>query len=154
MKKLQNKVLTENTVLIVDTENFQVIGAKYKKIVNIFSKNKAKLQSFKIHPLRFIFSIFILQPDYLIQELACLLAINFEVHYLKYFILEFPIKYNQYKDQLYSLKKNIRCSRFKYKHMKNWINKAYRLRKTKDEQQCTRLKNDFIGSEIFFREFF
>lgn len=48
MKKLQNKVLTKNTTLIVDTENFQVTGAKYKKIVNIFSKNKAKIQSFKI----------------------------------------------------------------------------------------------------------
>ena len=30
-------------MLMVDTENFQIIGAKYKKIVNIFLKNKAKL---------------------------------------------------------------------------------------------------------------
>ena len=44
--------------------------------------------------LKFIFSVFILQPDYLVQEFVCLLAIDFGVHYPRNFIFGFPVNYN------------------------------------------------------------
>ena len=103
------------------------------------------------NPLRFIFSIFISQPDYLVQEFACPLAINFRVHYLKDFIFRFPVNYNQCKDQLCSLRERVGCSGFKHEHMENWINRVYGLQKTEGEQQCTRLNDNFIRSKIFFR---
>jgi len=45
-------------------------------------------------PLRFVSSVFIPQPDYLIQKFACLLAIDFEVHYLRNFVFGLSINYN------------------------------------------------------------
>ena len=43
LKKLWDEVLAEDTILMAGTKNSQVIGTKYKKIVNIFSENKARL---------------------------------------------------------------------------------------------------------------
>ena len=45
-------------------------------------------------PFRFVSSVFILEPDYLIQEFACPFAINFRVYYLRNFIFRFPINYD------------------------------------------------------------
>jgi len=70
-------------------------------------------------PLRFIFGVFIPQPDYLIQELACPSAINFGVHYPRDFILRFPINYNQYRSWLCFFRKNIECGEFEHRHMEN-----------------------------------
>lgn len=47
MKKLWNEILAENITLMASTENLQVTGAKHKEIVDIFSKNEARLQSSK-----------------------------------------------------------------------------------------------------------
>ena len=99
-------------------------------------------------------SIFISQPDHLVQEFTYPLAINFRIHYLRNFIFWFPINYDQSGGQLYSFGESVGCSRFKHGHMENWMNRAYRLWKTESERQSTRLGSDFIRSEIFFREFF
>ena len=45
-------------------------------------------------PLKFIFSVFILWPDHLVQEFTYLSAINFRVHYLENFIFGFSVNYN------------------------------------------------------------
>ena len=104
-------------------------------------------------PFGFVSSIFISQPDHLIQEFACLLAINFRIHYLRNFIFGFSVNYDQSGGQLYSLGESIGCNRFKHGHMEDWINRAYGLWKMESEQQSTKLGNNFVGSEIFFREF-
>ena len=36
LKKLWDKVLAEDIILMAGTENSQIVGAKYKDIVNIF----------------------------------------------------------------------------------------------------------------------
>ena len=77
--------------------------------------------------LRFIFDVFILQLDYLVQELACLLAINFGVYYLRDLILEFTVNYNWCRVQLSSLEEKIGCSKFQYRYMENWIDRVHRL---------------------------
>jgi len=40
LKKLQDKILTEDATLMVDTENSQVVWAKCKEITNISSEDK------------------------------------------------------------------------------------------------------------------
>jgi len=42
LKKLLDKVLTEEFILIESIEVFWITGTKYKKIMEIFSENKAK----------------------------------------------------------------------------------------------------------------
>ena len=101
-----------------------------------------------------IFSVFIPQPDHLIQELVCLSVINFGVYYLRNFIFRFSINYYWSRSQLYSFRERVGHNRFKHKHMENWMDRAYRLWETENEQQCTRLENDFVGSKIFFGELF
>jgi len=44
LKKLWNKVLAKNTILMISTENSQITGAKHKEVVDIFSEDKTKLQ--------------------------------------------------------------------------------------------------------------
>ena len=68
-------------------------------------------------PFGFVSSVFILEPDYLIQEFACPLAINFRVHYLRNFIFRFSINYDWSRDWLYSLRESVRCGRFKHGHI-------------------------------------
>ena len=43
--------------------------------------------------------------------------------------------------------------RFEHGHIENWMNRVHGLWKAEGKQLYTRLSNDFIGSEIFFREF-
>jgi len=43
LKKLWNKVLTENATLLESTETPQIVEAKYKKLTNIFSKDETGL---------------------------------------------------------------------------------------------------------------
>jgi len=45
-------------------------------------------------PLRFIFNVFILKLDHLVQKLLYLSAINFGVYYLRNFVLRFLVNYN------------------------------------------------------------
>ena len=44
LKKLQDKVLAEDATLIASTKNSQIVGAKYKEVVNIFLEDKIELQ--------------------------------------------------------------------------------------------------------------
>jgi len=53
---------------------------------------------------------------------------------------------------LFSLGKRVGHGRFKHGHIENRIDRAHRLWKAESEQQYTRLGNDFIEFEIFFRE--
>ena len=62
-----------------------------------------------------------------ISELVYPSVIDFGVYYLRNFIFRFPINYNWYRSQLYFLRKRVEHSRFKYEHMENWIDRAYRL---------------------------
>jgi len=68
---------------------------------------------------RFISSIFIPQPDYLVQEFACPSAIDFRVHYLRNFIFRFSVNYNWSGNWLYSFGENVGCSRFEHGHIKD-----------------------------------
>jgi len=43
LKKLWDKVLAEDIILIAGTENSQIVGAKYKDIVKIFLENEVEL---------------------------------------------------------------------------------------------------------------
>ena len=104
-------------------------------------------------PFRFISSVFIPQPDHLIQEFTCPLAIDFRVHYLRNFIFRFPINYDWSRGWLYSFGESVECGGFKYGHMEDWMNRAHRLWKTESERQSARLRDDFVGSKIFFGEF-
>ena len=45
-------------------------------------------------PFGFVSSIFIPELDHLVQEFACLLAINFRIHYLRNFIFRFLVNYD------------------------------------------------------------
>ena len=71
------------------------------------------------NPFRFVSSVFISQPDYLIQEFACPLAINFRIHYLRNFIFRFPINYNWSRGQLYSLRESVEYSRFEHRYIED-----------------------------------
>ena len=42
-EKTLGQVLAEDTILIAGTENPQVVRAKHKKVVNIFSEDEARL---------------------------------------------------------------------------------------------------------------
>ena len=42
LKKLWNKILVEDAVLMENGENLQVVETKYKKVINIFLKNKTR----------------------------------------------------------------------------------------------------------------
>ena len=44
LKKLHDKVLTEKAALKEDAKVYQIARTKYKKIINIFSENKAEQQ--------------------------------------------------------------------------------------------------------------
>ena len=46
------------------------------------------------NPFRFVFSVFIPQPDHLVQEFTYPSVIDFKVHYLRNFIFRFSINYN------------------------------------------------------------
>ena len=74
---------------------------------------------------RFIFSVFISQPDHLVQEFTYLLAIYFRVYYSRNFIFRFPINYNWNRGWLCSLGEKIRHGGFKCEHMENWMNRAH-----------------------------
>jgi len=54
---------------------------------------------------------------------------------------------------LYSLRESVGCGRFEYGHMEDWINRVHRLWKLESEQWSARLRDNFIGSKIFFEEF-
>jgi len=43
LKKLWDKVLAKDVTLVANTENLQIVGAKYKEIVNILSEGEAEL---------------------------------------------------------------------------------------------------------------
>jgi len=43
LKKLQDKVLAKDATLIASTKNSQIVGAKYKEVVNIFLEDKIEL---------------------------------------------------------------------------------------------------------------
>jgi len=47
LKKLQDKVLAEDAILMAGTKNSQIVGAKYKEVVNIFLEDKMELQPSK-----------------------------------------------------------------------------------------------------------
>jgi len=81
----------------------------------------------------FISSVFIPYPDHLVQKFACLLAINFRIHYPRNFIFGFPINYDWSRGQLYSLGESVGHGGFKHGHMENWINRVYGLWKTESE---------------------
>ena len=55
--------------------------------------------------------------------------------------------------RLYSLRESVGCGRFEYGHMEDWINRVHRLWKLESEQWSARLRDNFIGSKIFFEEF-
>ena len=84
--------------------------------------------------LRFVSSVLITQPDHLVQEFACLLAIDFRVYYPRNFIFGFPINYNWSRGQLCSLREGIGCGRFEHGYIKNWMNRVHGLWKTESEQ--------------------
>ena len=79
--------------------------------------------------------------------------INFRIHYLRNFIFGFPINYNWSGSQLYSLGESVEHGRFEHGHMENWVNRVHGLWKTEGKQYSTRLGDDFVESEVFFREF-
>ena len=65
-------------------------------------------------PFRFISSVFIPQPDHLVQEFTCPSAINFGIHYPRNFIFGFPVNYDWSGGQLYSLGESVGCGGFEY----------------------------------------
>ena len=71
--------------------------------------------------------------DHIIQEPACLLVIDFEVHYLRNFILGFFADYNWYRSWLYFLREKVEHGRFEHGHMENWMDRVYRLWEMKGE---------------------
>jgi len=85
-------------------------------------------------PFRFISSVFIPQPDHLVQEFACPLAIDFRIYYPRNFIFRFPINYDWSGSRLYSLGENVGYGGFEHGHMEDWVNRAHRLWKTESEQ--------------------
>ena len=84
-------------------------------------------------PFRFVFSVFIFQPDHLVQEFACLSVINFRIYYPRHFIFRFPVNYDQSGGQLYSLRESVGCGRFKHGHMEDQMNRAHRFWKLESE---------------------
>jgi len=81
----------------------------------------------------FISSIFILEPDYLVQEFTCLSAINFRVYYLRNSIFRFSINYDWSRGQLYSLRESVGHGGFKHGHIEYWMNRVHRLWKTESK---------------------
>ena len=107
------------------------------------------------NPFRFVSSIFISQLDHLVQEFACLLAIDFRVHYPRNLIFRFLVNYDWSRDQLYSLREKVGCSGFKHRHMEGWMNRVHGLQKIKSEQWCTRLvKIKEGGLDLFYFSFY
>ena len=54
---------------------------------------------------------------------------------------------------MHSLRERVGYGRFKHGHMENQMDRVHKLWEVEGKQWCTRLGNDFVGSEIFFREF-
>ena len=84
-------------------------------------------------PFRFISSVFIPQPDHLVQKFACPSAIDFRVYYLRNFIFRFPINYDWSGGQLYSLRENVGYGRFKHRHIEDWMDRVHELWKMESE---------------------
>ena len=84
-------------------------------------------------PFGFVSSIFILSPDHLVQEFACLSVINFRIYYPRNFIFRFPINYDWSGGQLYSPEESIGCGEFKHGYMEDWMDRAHGLWKTESE---------------------
>jgi len=80
-------------------------------------------------------------------------VVDFRIYYPRNFIFRFPINYNWSGGWLYSLRESVGHSGFEHGYMEDWVNRVYELWKMESERQCTRLGNDFVGSEIFFGEF-
>jgi len=55
------------------------------------------------------------------------MPIDFRVHYLKNFILRFPVNYNWYGGQLYSLRERVGHGRFEHGHIENWMDRMHRI---------------------------